>query len=289
MPIEAADALKIFIESLTNFAKLHKNSSEVRLSVKEGSIETILEYPQSLEIDTEIDEIIEGTSENREYAKLIRTIQDKIRLNGFNYTVKHTVNNEVRDLTDVFKSRPFVIKRPRIDRREKVVFIEGHIYETGGKVKPNMHIDSGKEDFTVSFKREIADKLPSLYGHIYLSALKKEAIGRDEISYELIDRYLTQELYEEYKNLYESIQETKDSSRFRRVFDFIEENFNREDGGLGRIMKLMRLYNFAQSDKGVLRSILMMIKPVKEVNPEINAAYIQLADNLRLRSKNQII
>lgn len=289
MPIEAAESLKVFIESLTEVAKLHEDVSEVRLSLKEGSIEAVLEYPETSKIDTEIEDVIEGTSKNRQYSKLIKKIQDRIKLNGLGYSVSLKVNNQIKDLTEAFKSTPFVISKPRVERKEEVVFIKGHIYETGGKFHPNMHIETDVKDYTVKFKKEQAYKLPSLYGEIFLSAIKRDALNREETSYEFIDRYLTKELYDEYKDLYESIQGTHDLSRFRRVFDFIEENIKEEEGGLGRIVKLMRLYKFSQSDKGVLRSILMMVKPVKEVSQDMNDMHTELANNLRFRSKNHII
>lgn len=109
--IDAADALKIFIESLSDFAKSYNDNSDVKLSMKDGSIETILTYPaDKTEISEDIDEIITGKSFETHRTKLFKNIQDKIKLNGLEYSVLLKENNIEKDLTKNFKDKNFPLR-----------------------------------------------------------------------------------------------------------------------------------------------------------------------------------
>ncbi|RZK33826.1 MAG: hypothetical protein EOO61_14620, partial [Hymenobacter sp.] len=76
MPIEAADAFIVFLESLSKIAKLYPNENDIKISIREGSAEGVLEYPEAVDvISTELIDVIEGRSYNAEYTKLLKDVQ----------------------------------------------------------------------------------------------------------------------------------------------------------------------------------------------------------------------
>jgi hypothetical protein len=289
--IEAASALKIFIESLTELAKQYKDVSDIKLSLKSGSIESCFVYPKSGNtIEDDLTSIINGTSENNERIKLLKEIQNKIKANGLDYSVYHKVGRQKIDVTSKFKSKDFSLKRSsRLEFNEKVVFLSGKLFESGGKVKTNVHIESGVEEYTVECSREQAVELNRrLYDQIQVAVVKKWKPEKKP-TYHLLDSYLKEEDYIRYKTFYESIESNRNMSRFDSIHNKIVEIINSEKIDNGEILKIMKLYDYSQSDRGVLRTILMTLKPVFKNESKITDKYIALAKLLRDGSVNNKI
>jgi hypothetical protein len=289
MTIDVVEALNNFLVSLKDLAKLHNNEN-FKFTLKDGCIEAGIEYPETdVEIDKEIEELLEGKSENNNTIKIFKAIQDKVKLNGLDYTVLHTVKGVKKNVTEVFKSKNFAYKRgPRKEWNEEVVFIEGEIFDAGGKVKANLHIQTtGKEEFKLDCTKEQAGEI-RLYNKIFVSAVKK---WKDEGKplYTFIDNYLTQEKFTHYKEFYNKIDSDSTLSKYDVVHNEIVRILNDDTINNGEILKLMRLYNFEFSDRGIIRTILMTLKPVFSDNKKLHNIYNELADTLRAGSKNNII
>ena len=282
--IEAADALMIMIESLTNIAKLYDENPDIKISLKNGSIESCLIYPSTGNlIQEEIENIILGNSNNNEKIKFFKAIQDKIKSNGLDYTVINKVNDEIKDLTVIFKSNNFSLKRARrTEFNEKVEFIQGRLYESGGKVKTNIHLENNlQEEYKVECTQEQAIEINQrLYSNIYLSVLKKWRLNQNP-TYQLIDNYLTEDKFINYKSFYNNIKNTTTLDRFDLVYNRIVEIIESDEINNGEILKIMRLYNNPNSDRGIIRTILMTIKPVLSKNNNLSEMYSSLAKILR--------
>lgn len=290
--IEAADALMIMIESLTNIAKLYDENPDIKISLKNGSIESCLVYPSTGNlIQEEIENIILGNSDNNEKIKFFKTIQDKIKSNGLDYTVINKVNDEIKDLTVIFKSNNFPLKRVRrTEFYEKVEFIQGRLYESGGKVKTNIHLENTlQEEYKVECTQEQAIEINQrLYSNIYLSVLKKWRLNQKP-TYQLIDSYLSEDKFINYKTFYNDIKNNPTLDRFDLVYNRIVEIIESDEINNGEILKIMRLYNNPNSDRGIIRTILMTLKPVISKNTNLSVMYNSLAKILRAGNpKNKI-
>jgi len=291
IPIEAAEALKVFIDTLTGVAKLQKNSSDITLSLREGSITTVLTYPDSAtEIETELEEVVDGKSYNSDLVKLLRNAQDKIKANGLGYTVTHKVTGkEIVDLTEIFKAKEFTIRKgKRKEWNEEVTFISGRLYISGGKKNANIHLDHGDDDYIIDCTDAEAMRINTLlFKTVYVAALKRWKEGTDP-KYRLLDSYIDDKAFSNFKKFYQDVN-NKSLERFDIVHDTIVqrvENDTRPD--MGVVVKIMRLFNHAQSDRGILRTILITLKPLKD-NEIINDMYKNLADILRVGSKYKMI
>lgn len=286
MTIEAADALKVFIESLSEVAKLHRDNSEIRLSLKNGSIESVLTYPESdTEIGNEIQDIIEGNSYNSDFVKIFRNIQDKIKDNGLDYSIIHKVNNTApADLTSIFKDKNFTLKRgTRKEWFEKVLFITGHLFESGGKNTTNIHLDSSEGDLKIECTKIQAARF-ELYTPVYLCVLKKWKNGGKPL-YTLMDIYSTPNVFTQFENIYKKVSDGS-LERFDIIHSSIVEYVNKEE--LSWVIKFMKLFNHSQSDRGALRTILIALKPLK-THERISEIYKELADILRAGSIRKVI
>jgi len=289
--IEVADALKIFIESLTDFAKLEGGNQDIRIALKEGCIESCLIYPPTRsEIQDDIYGVIEGNSKDNEKIKLLKDIQDKIKQNGLDYSVYLKMGGETIDLTQSFKAKKFPLRREkRIVATEKIEFITGNLFESGGKVNTNIHLTSTTEDYTIECTKDQAiDLNRRLYNDIYLVVVKKMKIGQKP-KFILLDSYLTEMQFFSYRSFYETVRQNKTLEKYDIVYDRIVQIIDNDTIDNGEILKIMRLYNHTESDRGVIRTILMTLKPVLKKNEKLTEMYKSLANVLRAGSSNNSI
>lgn len=290
IPIEAAESLKIFIDSLTQFAKMHGNGSDIKLSLKNGCVENALIYPESeTSIADEIEEIIEGKADNNDSIKLLKAIQDRVKANGLDYSVIHKMNNETINLTEKFKAKNFPYNRGlRKEHKEKVLFIVGYLYEAGGDKTTNIHLRIDDEKIKVECTENQAKKLNQrLYDDVFLAVIKKWKSG-SKPSYTLLDSYITQNRFEEYRDFYQCIISDNTLERFDVLHDKLVEVYSGSDN-IGDLVKFINVFNYSQCDRGVLRTILMALKPIKARDTRIEELYILLAEKLRKGSTNNII
>lgn len=280
--IDAADALKVFISSLSDFAKTEPNFSDFKISLKSGCVETSLLYPSTrTDVNEDLEDVFEGKSKKEAKVKILKNIQDKVLANGLDYSILYKVNNDVTDLTKVFKAKKFkAIKTPEINWYEDVLFVEGELFNVGGKFNINAHIeDNTGFSYLIRCTKEQAKKFSVVYENTYVSILRKYKPDT-KLHYDLIDVYLEKDKFYEYKNLYESIAKDKSLNRFDIIHDKIENILNDNNISNGELLKLMRLYKSDNSDKGVIRTILMALKRIDKTDTLLEM-YNELADLLR--------
>lgn len=290
--IDAADALKIFIESLSDFAKSYNDNSDVKLSMKDGSIETILTYPaDKTEISEDIDEIITGKSFETHRTKLFKNIQDKIKLNGLEYSVLLKENDIEKDLTKNFKDKNFPLRRgKKVQLKFEIIFLHGEIFEAGGKSKTNVHITVGDKDFKIDCTKPQATAMGGVYNKVNLSVLKKWRT-ESNIEYILIENYSKEKDYDYFKKLHEEFKKKNTLEKYDYLHDKVVEILEDDNIHSNNIIKLLRLYNnqYTDKDRGILRTLLMSIKPILKENDEISYYYNEVAKRFRYGSKSQKI
>ena len=119
----------------------------------------------------------------------------------------------------------------------------------------------------------IDGKSSNLDYYDYLSILKHSCIGqKDALS--LIDIYSAQE-YDEYKSFFEKVENNKELERFDIVYNRILEIIKNEETNYN-LLKTIKLYLNSQAEIGIIRTILLLIKPLKNDDNEINEVYQQL-------------
>jgi hypothetical protein len=291
MTIEASDALILFHKTLNDFAKLHHDSADVKVSLRDGCIESSLVYPQNnTKISEEITDVIHGNSENNELIKLLKDIQNKVKANGLDYSILHNYNNQFEDITPFFKARNFSYRRgPRKEWIETVIFLEGKLFEAGGKTKTNIHIEYNNQEYKIECSQEEAKKINErLYETVFLCVLKKQKAGQRDV-FHFIDSYLKVETYNELKSLYETLNDNDSLERFDLLHNKIVEIIENIEHPYGELLKLMRLFSNPQCDRGLLRTVLMALKPIKDNNEKVSQMYTTLAEILRAGNKHKVI
>lgn len=167
-----------------------------------------------------------------------------------------------------------------IFQNKDVIFVEGELLNVGGKININAHIeDNTGYSYTVKCTKDQAKKFGAVYENTYVSILRKFKPDT-KLQYDLIDVYITKDKFYEYKNLYESIEKDKSLNRFDIIHDKIENILIDDNISNGELIKLMRLFNNSNSDKGIIRTILMALKRVEKTDT-LSEMYNNLVSLLR--------
>lgn len=287
--IYAAESLLVFIQSFKEFAKSYENQSDFRISIKKGSITSSLIAPsQSENFVKDIQDLLKGESKDNEKIKLLKGIQDRIKLNGLEYSVKLESINENIDLTDQFKGKNFSYTREKRQPKTDLIFLSGELFETGGKTKVNFHITRHEEEFKVECSKEEACMInKNLYEKIYFSA--KRTTERGIKSYTFIDSYVNNEQFERYRDFYFSVITNNSIQRFDIVFEKFSSLMNTQR--TESIVKHMKLFKNEFTERGILRTILMTLKSkIKTPNyVPVLSIYNEMAVILRAGSENNKI
>ena len=89
---------------------------------------------------------------------------------------------------------------------------------------------------------------------------------------------------DECRTFFDTVSRDKTLERFDYVHDTIVSILEKNDDQTeGEIVKIMKLFNDGQSDRGVIRTILMTLKPVRGKLPGLDSLYLELASRLKLK------
>ncbi|PQA90904.1 hypothetical protein B0A69_19415 [Chryseobacterium shigense] len=290
--IEAADALKVFIDSMVDFAKTYEDTSDIKLKLDNGSIETCLVYPEEEEVSQDIEDILAFQSSNKNRVEAFRNIQEKIQLNGLVYEVFLSKENEpVREITQIFKGKKFRKAKQIFDRKYSIEFLEGELFETGGRTTVNVHIENKElaKEYKIECEKPDAKKLNDrLYSKVYLSVIKISKTEQD-IEYRYIDSYLRNDNYLFYKNLHEQLMTQDSIDKYDLIYNYIVNTINDDNSSNEELIKLIRLYNNKFTEKGIIRTILMTLKPIIKEEDGLFAYYDSLVKTFRSRSQTRKI
>ncbi|MDV3776951.1 hypothetical protein CMU25_09410 [Elizabethkingia anophelis] len=286
--LDAADALKVFIESLTGFAKSY-DTEDVTLSLKNGSIEACLVFDDK-NIISDIKDITEYKSFEAERTKYLKAIQDKIKMNGLAYEVYIKEKGISTDLTPKFKAKNFPVRRGKIiPYKYEIVFLSGELFEAGGKSTTNIHILKGESEFKINCSRIQAQKINErLYSKVYLSVLKRWR-KEEKIEYSLIDSYLSEDKYDFYEDFHTELKLRDTLEKYDLIHEKVVEIYENKNLENTELIKLMRLYDNQYSDRGILRTLLMSIKPILSQNEDLKYYYKEVANRLRRENSNNKI
>ena len=168
-----------------------------------------------------------------------------------------------------------------------MVFIDGTLFNAGGKVSTNIHVETEDEEFTIDCMREQAS-IVRVYNKVYVAVVKKWKVGVKP-HYKCLDNYLTKEKFSHYQSFYNKILNDKSLAKYDTIHNEIVRII--KDGNLsnGEALKIMRLYNYETADRGIIRTILITLKPVLNDNKDLSDMYQSLAKILREGSIHKTI
>jgi hypothetical protein len=263
LSLTAAKSLNEMLFSLIKIAEETPNGNDLRIKVVPGSAVVIAEGEDTIleKVKGDFLEVTENKSTNREIVQYWRNIQSLISKNGLNYEVNFykTQSDKESYLDKLKNTKTFRVKVQRKSKDFELVFLKGKLIENGGQ-KPNLHVLSGDKENIVSCTEEIAKRLNTfLYNDVFLSAWKRKAdMHKDKFIF--CDSYVKDEDFNEFKDFIESHNDLNESDEYvsihERIVDYIDSQ------QIGKIKKIMRLYNHESSDVGSYKTILAITKHI---------------------------
>lgn len=292
--IEAAEAFNLILESFTSLASLYDNSSDFKISLESASIGSSLVFPSyDQNVAMDIYAIINGQSKDNKKIKILKDIQDRVKLNGLDYQLTWKINNEVEDLTEIFKGKSFSYKRKSDQNIKQTVFMKGTLYNSGGRRQPKLQL--GKDDdpnitFVDCSKATALSMISNLYQEVYISVIRStRRDGKFKPELEFIDSYTNLEEQLLHSKFYKSIINDNSLLKFDRLRNKLCELIN--ENNIRSLKKMVMLFDTAYTERGILRTILMTMKPIinKSEFAELKYLYECLSGRLRDGSSTNTI
>ncbi|MBF9141060.1 hypothetical protein [Hymenobacter properus] len=283
MSLDAAQSVKVFIESFTEYARAHSEDSHIKILDTGNAIDNILTLPEAdNSASDEILDVVNSESESDNLVKVFNLIRKRISENGLSYEVNLKHQDEIVNLTEKFKSKRFITKQqadPPL--QEEVVFVRGMIYESGGMNVTNIHIKPKKgKPLGISCSQAEARKFSKLlYSTVFVSAVRQWKKPKD-VTMRLLDVYKDEEQFERFQALYHEYTDSESSERFNKLREDLISTLTKFGAASPRISRIMRLYNHALSDRGIIRTILFILKPLRH-EKAIASLYDDLATVLK--------
>lgn len=291
--IEGANALKIIFHNLVEFAKIVNQNNDVKIAIKEGSLVSALKFPENRpDIAVEIDSVVKGNSENNDIIKCFKGIQDVIKLNGLSYEVSYKTAGTTNDLTARFRGNNFKLRRTKkIFSNSEVMFVEGKLYNVGGRKNTNFHIETSfSEIMKVNCSKEQAKHVnKALFEKIYVSV--ESVLGdEDEQTFSMLDSYNNEEIMEHYKQTYSNITALNYADKYSAFYDFVFDRLenNENNKGIREIKHVLRIMNNSGEEAGFLRTALVALKPLKN-EPDLTIELNAIAERLKKVLKTKLI
>lgn len=265
LTVEAAQALMVFVESLTKIAEQSSNPEKVKISVTPGSACVALEAPEEeiREIENEMKVVSRNKSTKKAFVEPLRAMQVLISNNGLGYEANVIKNNHKTPILDLFKQkRRFQLApKEKIKSEFSIAFFDGKLIEVGGK-NPNIHILINDKKQTVSCSEEQARKVNSfLYNDIKISAWEQKVKGQKSV-YTFCDNYVNDSLYDELKVFVDNNLQKEGTAPLKDIHYKLRDYFNSKK--FGEANKLIKLFCNDNVDIGRLRTILVIAKSFRD-------------------------
>ena len=289
LTVEAAQALMVFVESLTKIAEQSSNPQQVKISVTPGSACVALEAPEAeiREIENEMKIVSRNKSTKREFVEPLRAIQVLISNNGLGYEANVIKNNNRTPIIDLFKQKKRfqLAQKERIKSEFGIAFFYGKLIEVGGK-NPNIHILIDDKKQTISCSEEQARMVNNLlYNDIKISAWEKKVKGQKSV-YTFCDTYVDINLYKELKVFVDSNLKKEGTAPLKDIHYKLRDYFN--DKKFGEANKLLKLFSNDNIDIGRLRTILVITKSFRE-NDKLKKSISVIEDILQDKIEKPLV
>lgn len=256
-----------FVELASKFALIAKKlNPDATFKIVEGSIG--LATPFADTISTEIDNVIDGESEDQELVKWMREIQNTFQANGHAYSFNVFHNGNVKNYAPIIKeARQFRAKRKQpLESEFRLNFFRGKLFDAGGR-NPNIHIDDtdGNGEIKIYCNEKSAQKATKyLYENIYVSAWE-ELVGDEIVRRKFCEVYDSFETLSEFKSFHESLSGLQELEILSLIHDkcvsLINNNRKKNDGiwvfDLGYIKKFMKPFIHESVDVNVKNTVLI--------------------------------
>lgn len=288
MSIEVADKFQDFLKLFTDLAKLYQTNNDIKVNVYKGSAAFALKSNKSkIElINDDFVAICEDRLDNPDSARCLRKIQDEIKNVPYKMELAIIIDNNVKPYLSHFRrdKRFKVPVQARLRRISSIEFIKGELEEIGGK-SINFHVllPETTTRIIVSCKDKSEAKRIGhyIFSNVFVVVQKNET---SKIVRNFLDVYNSQQEFEYFMNWYEDIQSLEGIERYDKIystFEAILEDATKEwEIKLKRIRKHIRLFDSKHTEPGMLRTILIVLKPFKD-NLILSEYYTVFLDRLK--------
>lgn len=263
MTLQDTKSLREILDALINIVEYEKNLG-LKIGIRKSSAaESIIGTNADLQIVYQKikDAADAKPTRDRIYVNNLNVIRDNIAKKQ-DFEIVYKSNSAKKSLKPLFvKKFKTVRKRSASENNFNVQFFEGYLEENGGK-KPNFHIISNQEAFTIQCTKEEAIKVnPFLYKTFHISAWAKSK--NEKMEYEFCDIYAgnAEKYYHDFKTFFKDLAGKTGTEPFHMISGMLEKLYNQKD--FNGAKKFIRIFLNQYSTPNYLRTILLISKGLK--------------------------
>ena len=257
MSLEVARAFLVLAESLTTIAELTPNNQNLTINITPGSVRMAVEGAVVARINKNFQQIVDNNSTDKDLIAPWRNMQSVFQKNGLEYSAIMFLNNQQISVVDILKGKKRLIAKSKKEAiKTSIEFIEGKLFEIGGKRKQNIHLTIPNGN-TVTVACTEANALRAnnyLFQTILISTWV--SVKAHKKYYEL---YHPQQLsiYNDLKNFINSFENSVDEiESLSKLHDECRKYLDKQDYGSFR--KFLKLFNHKTTDINSLHTILLL-------------------------------
>lgn len=282
MSLEESKAIREILDALISIVEFEKDL-DLEIGLKSGSaVQQIVGSSQNLKVVYNKIEEAANADPNRlnEYVNPLNIIHNNLK-HFSDYKIRYKHNNSSDNIKPLFQKKfKTTRKRAVIENNFNIVFFQGTLELNGGK-KPNFHISSVGEPYTIQCSKDEARKVnPFLYKEIKISAWAEQKTRG--LQYTFCDIYAgeSENYFAEFKTFFSDLKKKEGTEPFHFISEKLEDYYN--DKNYAGAKKFIRIFLNQYSLPTYLRTILIMSKAFK--NDEILGKTLENVEKL-LESK----
>lgn len=292
MSPDALESFMTVMSSLKGIVLSVAKENELVFSIIEGSAACAVEAPHSV-IDLIYDEIdiaVRGESDSEDITSNLRSIQDEIKKEGFDYRFlyKKNTNNVINIHTPLKNATRISLKRKKLPYLHKLKIVSGFLNQIGGK-DPNYHFYIGDERVTIACTINDARVVNQyLYQNVQSLLRCKEwedSKKKDEYTHIAIVEDEILNNFKSYLSNYNKEEVLVD--KLSITYKFVDEIFEHLNGNAHEVLKKLLIgFNDKNFHLSEIKTLLVISKPFKEHETikEVRAALLETYQKKRMNA-----
>jgi hypothetical protein len=288
MSSAALDSFVIVLSNLQSLVKDVVGTENLTFAIKDGSAAAAAMAPNINLVYHKIDEAVRGESDDKEFTKSLRKIQEQIKNEKLKYQFNYySTSGDYNIHERLYNSNRISVKRSKYQYFYKVEILGGFLNEIGGKI-PNYHFDYGDgEKVTINCSEYDAKSVKDfLYEPIQVLVTRKKNNTDNNVEYEhkaILKSEEEASLLRTYLNNYN--EESNLISKLTLTHRFIDHLFSKNKDGHHFLKLLLKSFNDEHFHLSELKTLLVISKPFKNHDSLKNERQSLLSTYLKKKSR----
>jgi hypothetical protein len=267
MSLEVAKAFLVLVDSVTKIVENTPNNEQLRISVKEGSVELLVQGEGIEILQNTFLNVIKKGSADKPLVESWRTMQNLFKQNGLEYEAVIQTKSKTTLVYDTLKKHKVLRAKPvkRQLAKTNIEFFEGTLYKIGGEPTSTLYLNlSSNKRIRIGCSIENSKSAKEyLHQPILLSCWSSNHYGKT--LYRYCDSYVVKDdsPYYVFKQFINVLENTSDElDQLDMVYDEVLKYLKQKK--YNRLKRFLKLFLDLGTDINILHTISLLTQSFKD-------------------------